>query len=136
MRARPAFLRACPAAALIALARFGKCIYLRPVPIRRILSLLALMALLVTPFGRMTAEAMPHQRQGAMAGHCDEGQQPAHGEGDKAAIDCMIACATLAPASAQTAEFIAPEPEAPQAPMIRRFAGINLEADPPPPRVS
>ena len=106
---------------------------------RRLFSLLALLALLVAPFGRMAAAeamTMPHAAPMAMAGHCDDMPQPDQDKMGKSAIDCMIACATLAAVSAPAMEMAEPEIVSPQPRAVFRFAGISLEADPPPPRFS
>lgn len=106
--------------------------------LRRFLPFLMLLALALAPFGRMAAaeaKAMPHHSATAMPDHCagepqpDEGLQPS-------SIDCMIACAAMAPAAAM--EFVAP-PVAlvePTAPPELIPAGIRPEAEPPPPRFS
>lgn len=107
------------------------------VPIRHFLFLFAALALVVSPFGRMgAAEAMPNHSPGAMAGHCDDMAPPADGPSDKSAIDCMIACATLAAAVSPLVEIPQPEMTAPLAQAVRSFAGIDLQAEPPPPRLS
>ena len=106
-------------------------------PIRRLLFLFAAFALVMAPFGRMgAAEAMPNHSPGAMAGHCDDMSPPADGSADKAAIDCMIACATLAAAVSPLVEIPQPEMTMPLAQAVRAFAGIDLQAEPPPPRLS
>ena len=107
------------------------------VPIRHLLFLFAALALVVAPFGRMgAAEAMPNHSPGAMAGHCDDMAPPDDGSADKAAIDCMIACATLAAAVSPLVDIPQPEITAPLAQAVRAFAGIDLQAEPPPPRLS
>ena len=113
----------------------------------RLLTLLAALALLVSPFGRMAAaetmshsapaasEGMAHHRMGSMAGHCDD-TAPAQGGTEGAMIDCMIACATMIPAAMDQPEMTAPELIAPLAVTARFFDGIQLEAEPPPPRLA
>ena len=104
---------------------------------RHFLFVLAALALIIAPFGRMgAAEAMPHHSPGAMAGHCNDMEPPADGPSDTSAIDCMIACATLAAAAGPTLETGASEITVPLARAVRFFAGIALVADPPPPRLS
>ena len=98
-----------------------------------------LVALATAPFGRMgavEAKAMPNHP--AMAGHCAGQPKPDQDRHEgPAAIDCMIACATIAPAAAP--DFVPPsaghaEPVAPPSASI--LAGIRPEAEPPPPRFS
>jgi hypothetical protein len=101
--------------------------------------LLLLAAMLFAPMGRIgMAEAM--------AGHCADVPAAAsqHGGGHAPeapaeerkgmAIDCMIACAAMAPAPVP---FVAPAPLAltvPDAPLLSSLAGIRPEAATPPPR--
>ena len=106
---------------------------------RGLLSLVALLALLLAPFGRAAAaEAVPdaHHSATATAGHCDE---PAHGQpkkDDARAIDCMIACATIAAADSTALEAL-DQAAAPLVPLpVARFTGLRQGADPPPPRIS
>ena len=106
---------------------------------RRLLPLLTLLALLVAPFGRMAAaEAMttPHHQAAAMPGHCDDMPMPDQDGGDKVAIDCMIACAAVATATAPLLAFIAPMVATPVGETLPLFTGRNPSADPPPPRFS
>jgi len=110
------------------------------VSLRRLLPFLMLVALATAPFGRMAAaeaKAMPHPGTMTMAGHCAGQPQPDqdHHSGP-GSIDCMIACAAMAPATAP--DFVPPvqaltEPVAPSAVIL---AGIRPEAEPPPPRFS
>ncbi len=108
---------------------------------RRLLPLLALLALLIAPFGRMgMAEATPTPNHGApmaMAGHCEDMPASAPGQPDKAGIDCMIACAAIAP---DAAPFVAgtppPAAAAPGALPVAPFRGLHPTAEPPPPRLS
>ena len=113
----------------------------------RFLTLLAALALLISPFGRMAAaetmshsapaaaDTMAHHGMGSMVGHCDD-MAPRDGDTEGAMIDCMIACATMIPAD--TAQVIEARAEliAPLAMPARFFDGIQLEAEPPPPRLS
>ena len=105
--------------------------------LRRLLPFLMLLALATAPFGRMAAaEAMPHHAPMAMAGHCAGRPQPDR-DRHPASIDCMIACAAMAPAAAAL-DFVPPpvahtEPVALPALVL---AGIRPKAEPPPPRVS
>ena len=110
----------------------------------RFFALLVLVALLVAPFGRMAAaEAMPqshgsHQSHGApmqMAGHCNDMPRSDHGKAGKA-IDCMIACATLAPAEGPTMPRCESHAMLPEPLQIFTTAGISPAMDPPPPRFS
>lgn len=104
---------------------------------RTLLSILALLALLAAPLG-MTgggAEAMPHHQFGMMADHMNgmSHHQEQGGE-DKAAIDCMIACAALpavAPPSMGDLLIAAAVP----APLpLEALRSTFPEAETPPPR--
>lgn len=111
----------------------------RPVSPRRILRFLVLLALVVAPFGRIgiaQAMAMPHQMPSAMASHCAGQPMPDRDKDERVAVDCMIACAVMAPPSAP---LFAPPPAAesvPAAVPVFFLSGIQPEADPPPPRFS
>ena len=105
----------------------------------RLLPLLAMLAMLFAPFGRMgSAEAMaaPAHHIGAGAAHCPEMPVPDEQNSGPAAIDCAIACAVVAP---PVAPALAPAPRLvqPQAvSFLATFSGLNPAADPPPPRLS
>ena len=104
----------------------------------RLLPLLALLALLIAPFGRMAAaEASPHHGAPAMAGHCEEAapDEQAPGEAQKA-IDCMIACAAVAAPAAPRLEVPLHASEQPAAASAFGLVGLHPERDPPPPRLS
>jgi hypothetical protein len=109
------------------------------VKLSRLLPLLAMLALLFAPFGRMAAaETMaasgPHHR--AAGGHCQDMPPPENPTSSRASIDCAVACAVVAPPSAP-AVAAAPRPVQPQAVVrLAIFKGVNPEADPPPPRRS
>lgn len=110
------------------------------VSLRRLLSCLVLLALAIAPLGRMgvaQAKAMPHRPASAMASHCAGQPMPDGDKGGRMAVDCMIACAALAPAPAAC---FAPPPARPEAALATTpdsfLAGIRPEADPPPPRRS
>ena len=112
----------------------------------RFMTLLTALALLISPFGRMAAaetmthsapaaaDMMAHHEIGSMAGHCDD-MAPSDGDSEGAMIDCMIACATMMPAD--TAQVAAAKAQliAPMAVPALFFDGIQLEAEPPPPRI-
>lgn len=97
------------------------------------------LVLMLAPFGRAAAaetRAMPHQAM-QVASPCPDQPQPA-GDSDrgKMEIDCMSACAAMAPAAdpfviPPIAALVPPEPN----PMPSR-AGIRPEAEPPPPRLA
>ena len=105
--------------------------------LRRLLTFLVLLALAIAPFGRMgmaDAKAMPHHEMPAMA-HCPGSPAPDGDEDSGNAVDCMIVCAAMTPAAAR---FFAPAPAAEAAPAAipaSILAGIQPEADPPPPRL-
>ena len=106
--------------------------------LRRLLTLLALVALAVSPFGRMAAAeamAVPEHRMTAAAGHCDEQPAP-EDRTHPAGIDCLVACAAMAAAAevaVPAAHVVAAEP---QATTLPDFIGLHPEAEPPPPRLS
>lgn len=102
----------------------------------RLLPLLMLLALLVAPFGRigLAEAAAPEAAPMAMTGHCED--RPDSGKAGPGAIDCMIACAAMAPATAPefSRMLVAVDP---QPPLPRpSLTGRQPEADPPPPRFS
>jgi hypothetical protein len=100
---------------------------------RNLLSLLAMFALATMPFGHMRASA-----QGgavAAAGHC-HGSPTAPGKADRAAIDCAIACAVIAPSGPATADRLPVATSGPDQAVLPAFSGTRPEADPPPPRIA
>ena len=104
---------------------------------RRIFPLLAMLALLIAPFGRIAAaEAMPHHGAEAIESHCAGSEAPDGDNKERTAIDCMVACAAMASAAELS---LAPSPLPATIlcalPNLTR-AGIQHEADPPPPRFS
>jgi len=112
---------------------------------RACLRLLLLAAMLLAPLGRIgVAQAMAAPSATGMAmAHCAGMPAPAPGhhqkapaDGEKMAVDCMIACAAMAP---PPASFVAPPPAAmapPAMSVLASLSGIQPEADPPPPRFS
>jgi hypothetical protein len=103
----------------------------------RPLRALALLALIVASFARLSAaEAAAPAHQAMMtAGHCAEMPAPTPDDPAKMSVDCMIACAAVAPPA--YAEVAA---GAPRAAMIEatppvRIIGIHTATDPPPPRL-
>ncbi len=107
--------------------------------LRRLLPFLMLAALVLAPFGRMgiaEAKAMPHHMPDATASHCAGQPMPDGDEGGRMAVDCMIACAAMAPAAALPSAPPAAREAAPAAGPNFILAGIRPEADPPPPRPS
>lgn len=105
---------------------------------RRLLPLLALLALLVAPLGRVAAtEAMlPHLAAPAAGAHCPDMPQPDGDDADTAKIDCLVACAIVLTAAGP----MFGEPTSAPLPVVTAtpdsLVGISPEADPPPPRVS
>jgi hypothetical protein len=101
---------------------------------RRLVQLLVLIALAAAPFGRIGAsQAMTGH---AMTAHCAGQPMPAGDKGHRMAVDCMIACAAMAPAPAP---FALPPPLLASVPIglpLSRLSGIRPEADPPPPRTA
>ncbi len=97
-----------------------------------------LLALLLGSFGRT---AMAHvmvmpPADAAMAGHCHDEPAPSQQDRGKMPIDCMIACAVIAPAIGPAVHQVVPMPSgfALRAPPI--LSPFNQPADPPPPRCS
>jgi hypothetical protein len=113
--------------------------YPEGVRFRRLLPFLVLLALVLAPFGRMgaaEAKAMPHRMPAAMAAHCSGQPMPDSDKGRRVSIDCMIACAAMAPAAAP---ILVPPPAAEAAPVATLAllaTGLRPEAEPPPPRFS
>ena len=106
---------------------------------RRLLPLLALVALLFSPFGRAAAAeamAMPDHMAAAMAGHCDDSPEPAGHRSDKAGVDCLVACAVMTPPAVPALAAEPPQRLVPAASPLPAFSGLNPGADPPPPRFS
>lgn len=97
--------------------------------LRRLLWLLALLALLAPPLGHMRANA---HAAAALTGPCHTPSVP--GKADRAAIDCAIACAALLPADLAAARLTPIVEDEPDQAGLSSFAGIWPEADPPPPR--
>ena len=114
---------------------------------RPLFRLLLLAAMLLAPVGRLgiaQAMAAPAAAPAAMTGHCADmpAAAPAHHQNgpqkdhERMAVDCMVACAAMAPAPAP---FIAPAPLAdalPGALLLSSLIGILPEAELPPPRFS
>ena len=106
---------------------------------RRILPLFAMLALLIAPFGRMAAAeamAMPHHAPEAVASHCAGESEPDGDKSEPSAIDCLIACAAMAPAAAMSFTPLAAPTGLHGALPVAAYAGVRHEADPPPPRFS
>lgn len=118
---------------------------------RACLRLLLLAAMLLAPLGRIgiaQAMAAPAAAGTAMAGHCADMPRPSADRqdghhrkdpgrsGEEVVIDCMTACAAMV---AVPTPFFAPPPAAMallSVPFLPGLAGIQPEADPPPPRRS
>jgi hypothetical protein len=109
---------------------------LQPVTSRRLVQILVLIALTVAPFGRIGAsQAMAGQGAMAMSAHCGQ-PMPDGDKGHRMALDCMIACAAMAPAPTS---FTLPPPALVAAPIARAaplLSGVRPEAEPPPPRIA
>jgi hypothetical protein len=104
---------------------------------RRLVQLLVLIALSVAPFGRIgAAQAMAGPMAMTMPIHCGGQPLPDGDKGHRMAVDCLIACAAMAPAPAP---FVLPAPPLSAIAFgpVRSFhSGIRPEADPPPPRAA
>jgi hypothetical protein len=99
---------------------------------RRLVQILLVFILILSPFGRMGAA---HGTE--MAGHCAGAPAPHHGKGQQDAVDCTIACAAIAPTPA--ALDLAPPDVAQVSHPVRPdsfHAGLHTGADPPPPRLA
>ena len=102
-----------------------------------LMKLLALVALVVMPFGmtRATAMAQPMPADHSMTamGHCDE--QPKQDKGPVSKMDCTAMCtalpATDTPPPDRIARLHAPQTIA----LVAPFAGVVLEIATPPPRL-
>jgi hypothetical protein len=111
--------------------------YFMPMRFSRLLSILALLAVLFAPAGMLgshAAMAMPQQHASAQ-NHCPEQQQPDERQ-QRAMIDCAIACTALPgrqPAVGRNGIAPAAMPE--MAPDLF-VEGTRPEADTPPPRFS
>lgn len=106
---------------------------------RRLVQLFLLAALVLAPLGRIgmaqAMAAMPHRA--AMASHCAGLPLPDPNPRHKMSVDCMIACAAMAPAVAPFAlQPRLPALVAPSARPAAILAGIRPEAEPPPPRLA
>ena len=100
--------------------------------------MLAMLALLFAPFGRMAA-AQPLSAPGphamAAVGHCRDMPTSQDQNSAPTAIDCALACAVVAsppPAVAAMPRLVQLRAGA----FLATFSGVNPEADPPPPRIS
>jgi hypothetical protein len=106
------------------------------VSLRRASQLLVLAALMLAPFGRIgMAEA--RYGPGMMTMHC-AGQVPSGDvRGHPIGVDCLIACAAMAPQAAFAfAPPARPAKAVPAAKPALVLAGVRPDADPPPPRLS
>jgi hypothetical protein len=106
---------------------------------KRLIPLLTLLALLLAPAGRVAAmesAAMPDHAAMTGQGHCSGMATPDPDHGDRLAIDCMIACAVMAPPTAPAFAVAASGEAAVETVPAPCFDGISFGADPPPPRMS
>jgi hypothetical protein len=106
----------------------------RGVSARRILHLIVLACLVLAPFGRIGL-AQAHAAPAAMAGHCAGDSAPAPDRDKRDRIDCMTACAAIA---APVGPVFTPPPACGMAGVALgtfALAGIQPEAEPPPPRI-
>lgn len=101
-----------------------------------------LLALLLAPIGMMGRHAAMAADDAAptAAGHC-AGMDMAGGEESPdpvpaKSVDCVIACACLPPSSSHLAEPMALTAAVQLAPAPSSAEGVDLQADPPPPRLS
>lgn len=89
---------------------------------------------MLAPFGRIGLAQAMAVHDAPMASHCAGQPLPDADKQHKMAVDCMIACAAMAPVP--TALFVPPTAveAAVAASLLPRLAGIRPEAEPPPPR--
>ena len=80
--------------------------------------------------------ATTHHAPMATTGHCQDMPSPDHKKADKAAIDCMIACAAVASAEGVSPSVPVSVADAPVSVLLPLVSGLHPEADPPPPRFS
>jgi hypothetical protein len=102
-----------------------------------VLRLLALVAVLLMPFGMSAAPAasMPHQMSAMSMQHCP---QPASGPASKGVLgDCTMACSAALPAAYIGLAVLHPfSPLLPPPSLFRPLPGIELEIATPPPRLT
>ncbi|HEU0135568.1 MAG TPA: hypothetical protein VFR28_12165 [Allosphingosinicella sp.] len=112
------------------------------VKFRAILPMLAVLALLLTPLRMWGGEAMamPHHAPAAAAAaaddHCAGSHQAPAGKSERPQVNCMMACAAVAPPAHPA---VGPAPAAApcyQANALFFTTGIRPEFEPPPPRLS
>jgi hypothetical protein len=98
--------------------------------------LLVLLALLVTPYGRMQAQAATAHPAAPMAtaGHCEPAPAKTPTPPHHGSIDCMIACAGIPSVESALAGSPLPPVAAMIAPPAEMLHGILPQFDPPPPR--
>lgn len=106
---------------------------------RRFLRLFVLLALMVAPLGMVSNHAAiaTEVTAASSGGHCAEieGSSEAPGQGKASkSIDCMIACACVAPAQDQLAAPLISTMQL-SSPVISAALGLNPAADPRPPRI-
>ena len=112
--------------------------YLPGVTLRRLLPFLTLLALMLAPLGRpgVAGAAAPAHDMAAMPSHCSDMPAPADREPAEMAIDCMMACAAVAPPAAAALAMAISGIAAPEAVPPSAYVGITPGSDPPPPRLS
>lgn len=102
----------------------------------RLLSILALFAVLFAPAGMLGSHAAMAMPQQASAGHHSEQQQHDQRGQDQAMIDCAIACTALPSNEPVVAEEELIRAAAPQSLPSLVLHGTKPEAATPPPRFS
>ena len=119
-------------------------LYRGAVTLRACLRLLLFAALLLAPLGRIGVAQAAASPAGMNMAHCAEMPAPAASHHPKApgsdhermAVDCMIACAAMAPPPSPLVAPPAPAVALPASSVLTSLSGINPAADPPPPRIS
>jgi hypothetical protein len=108
-------------------------------PLKHLVRLLTLLALLLAPAGMMgnhMAMAAPQPAGGHCADANPGGHEAPRGEAPAQGIDCLIACSCVPAFAAELADppsFAAtPASSSP----VALGSGLNPQADPPPPRIS
>ena len=103
----------------------------------RILHLLALVALVLTPMAMHRAEAAPAPQHSMASadGHCGGSEQPPDENDRSRGADCALACSAMPGAGARIDAAPMPKSAYSAAPAAF-FAGTAPGSDPPPPRLS
>jgi hypothetical protein len=109
-------------------------------PLKHLVRLLTLLALLFAPAGMMAMAAPQPAGAAAAAGHCADAAGMGHeAPGDEPAgqgMDCFIACSCVPSFGAELADRLPFVDTPASAPPQAMRSGLNPRADLPPPRIS